>query len=342
MKRRNFLTAAFGWLSVFAGTAQARSTPESALDTKSFQDGGALRCASSAAAKQNTVPAATRTLSERFGDIVNLKDFGAKGDGKTDDTAAWKAWTTALDSSGTGYIPAGTYLVNGASKAFPHGCIGKYGDTFSSTKPGVTDRFSYCIPVGQEHVIKNSRSLTISTGAQGNRIYPAISFDAKIDVPANASPVTVNGKPDGRLISSCHGILLQHILTGGNSNNRLSTAAILTHGINDAKGDNDCVGSVAIVTKTDSAGVGDSCGSLGRVDNYSKQRGGVMGMETVAHNYVQGIPRPSDFHFVSTGRWITPLHVVSSPSSTSSPVTAGILIQGSGNGCYDGIQNGSE
>jgi hypothetical protein len=39
----------------------------------------------------------------------NVRDFGAKGDGITDDSAAIQA---ALDLQGRVYIPAGTYLVN--------------------------------------------------------------------------------------------------------------------------------------------------------------------------------------------------------------------------------------
>ena len=52
-----------------------------------------------------------RSLAERFADVVNIKDFGAKGDGITDDTLAIQA---ALDYSNGNisiYIPSGTFLI---------------------------------------------------------------------------------------------------------------------------------------------------------------------------------------------------------------------------------------
>ena len=55
-----------------------------------------------------------RTLADRFGDVVNVKDFGAVGDGVTDDTEAWEKWMAA--SGGIKYAPAGKYLVNGKVK----------------------------------------------------------------------------------------------------------------------------------------------------------------------------------------------------------------------------------
>lgn len=55
-----------------------------------------------------------RTLEAHFADILNVKDFGAVGDGVTDDTAALTAWLAALTTGSVGRLPAGTYLFTGA------------------------------------------------------------------------------------------------------------------------------------------------------------------------------------------------------------------------------------
>ena len=54
---------------------------------------------------------ASRTLASRFADIVNVKDYGAVGDGETDDTEAFEA---AFNAAGTDkvFVPRGIYLVD--------------------------------------------------------------------------------------------------------------------------------------------------------------------------------------------------------------------------------------
>ena len=41
-----------------------------------------------------------RMLKDRFSDVVNVKDFGAKGDGVTDDTAAIRSRDSLIISGG--------------------------------------------------------------------------------------------------------------------------------------------------------------------------------------------------------------------------------------------------
>jgi len=53
--------------------------------------------------------AVARTLGERFSDTVNVKDYGAVGDGVTDDTAAFEA---ALSTGCSIYVPEGDYNVS--------------------------------------------------------------------------------------------------------------------------------------------------------------------------------------------------------------------------------------
>jgi hypothetical protein len=57
--------------------------------------------------------AVARSVQSRLRDTVSVKDFGAVGDGVTDDRAAIQAAINAINTSGGGvvYLPAGTYIV---------------------------------------------------------------------------------------------------------------------------------------------------------------------------------------------------------------------------------------
>lgn len=56
----------------------------------------------------------SRTLAARFGEVANVKDFGAAGNGVTDDTAAIQAAANSLTSGGTLWFPSGTYIASTA------------------------------------------------------------------------------------------------------------------------------------------------------------------------------------------------------------------------------------
>lgn len=75
----------------------------------------AAQAAAEAAAASITLPlaiatggTATRTVADHFGDILNVRDFGATGDGETDDTAAFAA---ALATGSPVYVPPGDYVI---------------------------------------------------------------------------------------------------------------------------------------------------------------------------------------------------------------------------------------
>jgi len=63
--------------------------------------------------KSSATGAAARSLQSKLTEFVSVKDFGAKGDGITDDTGAIVSALTAVPSGGGNVLfPAGTYLIS--------------------------------------------------------------------------------------------------------------------------------------------------------------------------------------------------------------------------------------
>jgi hypothetical protein len=60
-----------------------------------------------------------RTLPDRFADTINVKDFGAVGNGVADDTAAWASFVSATGTKAA----TGTFLVSGALKSYSNGFL---------------------------------------------------------------------------------------------------------------------------------------------------------------------------------------------------------------------------
>lgn len=69
-----------------------------------------------------------RALATRFAEVINVKDFGATGDGITDDTAAVQA---AISVGKAVYIPSGTYRITSPLNVATQGQL-VYGDGYQS------------------------------------------------------------------------------------------------------------------------------------------------------------------------------------------------------------------
>jgi hypothetical protein len=108
-----------------------------------------------------------RTLPDRFAEIKNVKDFGAKGNGTTDDTAAIRA---AANLGGTVFFPAGTYKVT-ETIALPSGSfVTFYGANAASIAGDVN---GYVIDVGNDG-LQDSGSISLlgfhlTNAGQGQR-----------------------------------------------------------------------------------------------------------------------------------------------------------------------------
>lgn len=79
-----------------------------------------------------------RLLAERFAEVINVKDYGAVGNGSTDDTTAIQAAVTAAQGSECAlYFPPGTYRITGTIAIT--GALRLYGESRYGTSFAWTD-----------------------------------------------------------------------------------------------------------------------------------------------------------------------------------------------------------
>jgi hypothetical protein len=130
---------------------------------------------------QGTIAAGSttrRTLEARAADVVNVKDFGAVGDGVADDTAAIQAAiNAALTSRGRVFVPAGTYKVTSTLNCTSGGAAvlvvgeSRQSTRFSPALSGTTPLFSF---IGVSNVfngagVRECSVIAPNPGPAGNR-----------------------------------------------------------------------------------------------------------------------------------------------------------------------------
>ena len=126
----------------------------------------------------DTNNAVVRTLQKKLDDFANVKDFGAKGDGSTDDTDAInRAIKNIQTVESTGkqrrrlYFPGGTYIVNGPILIFPFTNI--LGDGMRSTIIKQNDSTEECVI----RTCDDKGNTSANIGSDGGNIPQAISIE---------------------------------------------------------------------------------------------------------------------------------------------------------------------
>lgn len=129
----------------------------------------------------------TRTMQQKFDDIASVKDFGAKGDGSTDDTAAINRALYQLFSRTTNteirralFFPAGTYIVTDVLKIPTYAKL--VGDGHNSSIIKGTSASPDCVAMTSDAIQQIDGSIGASGAAlPGNVNIDGLTFWASVD-----------------------------------------------------------------------------------------------------------------------------------------------------------------
>lgn len=141
---------------------------------------------------QSGTGATERTIDSKLKDVVSVKDFGATGDGTTDDTAAIQAAIDSLTSGGVVYFPPGTYRI--------------------ARTTGTNDNYGLKV-------------VNSNTVLQGNRA-TLRRYNTDISTYANAYPILFIGTPDSNSASATENVeVVGLIFTGEDTRHSSSGSA---------------------------------------------------------------------------------------------------------------------
>lgn len=134
---------------------------------------------------QSGAGAVSRSVNAKLREVISVKDFGAVGDGLTDDTLAIQAAINAAEGR-TVYIPAGTYkITNTLSYNVPK--------TFGAFSPGIKLMGDGMVKTFLNHQAPNKPLIDIDSGSHGGSYEASMgSLIAELAIVQNSSPAIAN------------------------------------------------------------------------------------------------------------------------------------------------------
>jgi hypothetical protein len=140
-----------------------------------------------------------------FGETINVKDFGATGDGSTDDTSAFQSALTALTNGGVLIVPIGRYKLSDTLTLKTGMSIVGEGDadrTFGTPNTNAVSSYIFQ-PVASKSVFKiagNTRQVKIQNLSFGTKLTPdsgspvlSTGIDMADTYPNSSTDIKVSG-----------------------------------------------------------------------------------------------------------------------------------------------------
>lgn len=153
----------------------------------------------------------TRSLQHKLDDFVSIKDFGAKGDGVTDDTEAINralyelyCRTTSLAAKKTLYFPGGNYIVSGSINVPSHARIVGEG-TFNTQITQTANPYIYPYVTWVMYTADNLQQIQNLIGLNG----------ASLPTDITISNLTLQSLNDGIIIDSASRVTINNVRLQG-------------------------------------------------------------------------------------------------------------------------------